>query len=385
MQEKNTIMKEKKDKHKTPLPSQPTELNITVESGDSKSSWTNLFRSISGLIWAVIVLIILAAAGKMLLIPDMKDEKITVVEKSSKSIQTQPSILRGKIDQDILQAFTTAQVNTELFASERLQEWVDSLMVRVDGNFLDWHFSYFHQQMIGFKSLIQQGLYIVSENLSEQLPEILEEQPTAAERLTEEFQEEFGQRVLRREIAQMELERITREIVEYYVHEVQQNIDSIKAEYTIPQGEWDRYLDDISFIIGDVEGSRNVSLTVKTIAAGGVGGAALTAKLIGKMAGKISSKTGAAAAGKAGAALAGKTGAKVAAKMGGKMLGLYAGIGIIIWDILDHYSTAKTNRPILRQNINDYLLLVKDTLLHDPETGIMTEIMAITNSLTFER
>jgi len=328
---------------------------------------TNLFRSITGLVWVIIVIIVLASLGKLFLFNGSKEKKTTSENTRTKPVLSKPEI-RQKVDESLLQALSESRKSTENYASLCLQEWVDSLMVRVDNNFLDWYFGYFTQQMIGLKALVHGAVHLVFES-----------QPTASEKLTKEFQEEFGTRVLRKEIAQMELERITGDIIQYYSEELKKNVNAIPSRYQIPQGEWDRYVEDISVIVGSTEANRNVSLSLKTIVAGGIGGTLLTAKLLGKI-----TMAGAKVAGKAGANIASKTGAKVAAKIGGKMLGVYVGAGIIAWDLWDHYSTSHTNKPILRRNIFDYLQEVKHSLMYDSESGIITALNDIENNLKFK-
>jgi hypothetical protein len=92
--------------------------------------------------------------------------------------------------------------------------------------------------------------------------------------------------------------------------------------------------------------------------------------IISKIGAKISTKLAA----KSAAKMAAKTGGKVAAKTGGKFLGTIIAVGIIIWDVWDHYATKKKAKPVLRQNIYDYLKEVKKSILYDPEYGIMTII-----------
>ncbi len=58
------------------------------------------------------------------------------------------------------------------------------------------------------------------------------------------------------------------------------------------------------------------------------------------------------------------------AKSGGKLLGPIIGIGIIIWDLWDHKSTRAENEPILRQNLYDYVDLMTQELLNDPQRAV---------------
>ena len=64
----------------------------------------------------------------------------------------------------------------------------------------------------------------------------------------------------------------------------------------------------------------------------------------------------------------------MAAKVGGEAVGEIVGLVIILWDVADHYRTKRTELPILRRNIADYLEQVKRSLLHDPEHGIITAL-----------
>jgi hypothetical protein len=100
--------------------------------------------------------------------------------------------------------------------------------------------------------------------------------------------------------------------------------------------------------------------------------------LITKISAKISTRLAAKSAGK----MAAKTGGKVAAKTGGKFLGAIIAVGIIIWDVWDHYATKKKAKPVLRKNIHDYLKEVKNSILHDPAYGIMTIIYQMEISIS---
>ena len=86
--------------------------------------------------------------------------------------------------------------------------------------------------------------------------------------------------------------------------------------------------------------------------------------------GKTLSKSMGTAVGKVGAKVAAKAGGEVAAKAGGKLIGLTLGVGILLWDVWDHQKTEEENRPLLRQAIAEHLQMMKDQLLHDPETGL---------------
>ncbi len=284
-------------------------------------------------------------------------------ETAPKQVQEKPIIQPipwTEIDQSVVTAMQEARQATETFADEKLDQWIDDLMVRVDNDFLEWYFSYWTQQVLGLEGLWQYGVNSFFKN-----------QPTAAEKLTEEIQEEFAKRVLRPQIAELTLERIVRETAEFYVVQLRKNLDVVPTKYKIPQADWERYMEGIALTTYGAEGNRETDLTLKTLTLTTAGGTVFLAGkmkfLVGKLSGKIMAKS----TGKAAAKIATKTGAKVAAEGGGKFLGPIIGIGVLIWDVWDHYQTKKENRPLLRQSITDYFAELKDILLHDNESGIM--------------
>ncbi|MEJ2691076.1 MAG: hypothetical protein P8130_14270 [Deltaproteobacteria bacterium] len=199
----------------------------------------------------------------------------------------------------------------------------------------------------------------------------LKSQPTAAEKLTEEIQEEFSKRVLRPQIAELEFERIVRNTANYYIGQLRSNLDSVPTRYKIPQVDWERYMEGIAITTKGTDGNRETPLTLKALTATTAGGAVFIAGQMNVLIGKLTGKVMAKYAGKAASKVAAKTGGNVAAKVGGKFLGVIVGVGVLVWDIWDHIKTSKENRPILRQAIGDYFKELKDILMNDPESGIM--------------
>lgn len=95
----------------------------------------------------------------------------------------------------------------------------------------------------------------------------------------------------------------------------------------------------------------------------------------------VSSKVTLKLAGKAGAKVATKTGGLIATKIGSTFLDATVGVGIILWDMWDINHTAQVERPILKENLADYLEEVKDSLIYDPQTGIMAIINQLQESI----
>lgn len=316
-----------------------------------------LRKIITNTIWIAIVLIVLAAIGRFLIMKETHQPAQTV----SLEKPVIEAIPWHEVDQEVATAITDARQSAEVFASEQISGWTRQLMERVDNDYLEWYFSYWTQQVMGLKRLGQYGVHY-----------FLEEQPTAAEKLTEEIQEEFSKRVLRPQIAELELERIVRDTTNHYIVQLRSNLDSVPQKYKIPDANWERYIEGIALTTYGTDGNREVPVTLKTLVASGAGGAVLLSSKIKILVGKLTSKVMAKSAGKAASKMAAKTGGKVAAKAGGKFLGTIVGVGVLVWDIWDHNKTKNENKPILRQALADYFVELKDILMNDPEAGIMT-------------
>ena len=317
------------------------------------------------LIWLAVVIIILATAGKFLWKRQQPQH-----DKPQNAPVPVAQTDWSQVDHEIVEALKQAHQAAETSAQAKLDAWTDSLMKRVDNDFLEWYFSYWTQQVLGLKAMWYWTAHELAIN-----------KPGLAEQITQDVQEQFAQRVLRPEIAQLELERISHEVLQVYVDNLTTKLAAIPTKYKIPQTDWERYLSDIAVMTSRTEGNREVSLTLKTVVASGVTGGAVLAKAMAPALKEIGGKVMAKLAGKAAGEVAAKTGGKVAAKVGGKMLGEIVGIGIIIWDVWDHYQTKKVDRPILRQNIADYFTEVKQHLLHEPDSGIITVIDTIEHNI----
>lgn len=358
---------------------------MSEEKRDRLSSWARLLEALGSLsskiVWTLIGILVLAAVGRFLIFSSDTEDGKTVVR--PKDRPTPESIPWHEVDADIAASLKKAQAIAKAFAEKELVQWTGGLEERIDDDFLEWYFSYWQQQWIGLKGI---GYWLADTAAVEKL---LGEQPSMAERITEEIQEEFSKRVLRPQIAQMQMERIADETVKAFVKELRQELNAIPARYSIPDPEWNRYLSDIALLTKNVNANREVAVSLKTITVAGVaGGAVATGKvikaikpLVRKIGAKMTTKTATKGAGKAAAKVASKTGAKVGGKVGGKFLGPIIGLGVIIWDVWDHHHTKKVERPILRENLMDYLAEVKESLLHEPETGLMSIIGRMQSSV----
>jgi hypothetical protein len=354
---------------------------MNARQDDRLSAWARLFEALgnvtSKVVWSLVAVVILAALGRYLYIaepgarPSARPERRTTVS-------VQPPVPWHEVDHAMVEAFRTAHKVAEDVATTKIQAWAQVLEQRLDDDFLAWYFSYFQQQWLGLKAI---G-YWTAERL-------LHEQPTMAEQITADIQEEFAKRILRPEIAQMQLERITHETITEYLRALQHNIAPIPDRYNIPQADWDGYLATIATLIARSEGNRQIPLSLKLftsgVVVGGIASAATLSEVLkpvfARIGTKVSTTVATEGAGQAAATMAARTGAKVGVRAGGRLLGVIIGIGVLAWDIWDHQHTERVERPILRANLIEYLAELQHALLRDPETGIMTMIDAVEHTM----
>lgn len=340
---------------------------------DKKSNrlhaWSDLIRSISKFLWLIVILIILGVLGKLFVFKSDKDTR-------PRGPVTKPVVEKidwNQVNKEIAKVMSEARMETETLASSKLDTWIDENMKRVDEDFLEWYFGYWTQQKLGLSSLLAQVWHWVDSD-----------SPTAAEALTETVQEEFTNRVIRPQIAQMEMERLINEIIAHYSTTLKGKLERIPTQYKIKPADWERYIEDISVMVKNVEANRGTPLALKAVVGVTAGGAVLMVNALRPVITKIGAKISSKMAAKTASKMAAKTGGKVAAKTGGKFLGTIVAVGIIIWDVWDHYATKKKAKPVLRQNIYDYLKEVKQSILHDPDYGIMTIIYEMEKSVAAE-
>lgn len=328
--------------------------------------WTRLLGAATRFLWIIVVVVLLALVGRWLFFSGGGVD-------SRPRIQTKPVLPRvdwSRVDADVAVVLRDGRQAAANFAATRLDEWIAANMERVDQEFLPWYFSYWTQQELGLKSLLYQVVHWVDSGT-----------PTAAERVTRRVQEEFAARVLRPQVAQMELERLVKDTVALYSETVRSGLDAVAGRYDIHPAEWERYTTDVAVMVRQAESGRSVALSLKAMTAVAAGGAVVLYRLLRPAIARLTAKLSARMAGRAATKMASKTGAQAAARAGGRFAGALIAVGVIIWDVWDHYETKKKALPVLRQNITDYFKELKQALLNDPEFGVLTVIAGLEHKL----
>jgi hypothetical protein len=356
----------------TQIPENTQELKPTVtiaypDKTDRIRAWTGLIKSASTFIWIGVVLIIVLQLWGNFAVSDIKtatrdDKKIVSV--------VIPEGKRPQMSADIASALGKALVSSRASASENLDQWENEIMHRVDHPFLDWYYNYFTQLGIGAKGIM---VNITSSSDEEK-----------ARKLIEGFQKEFAKQVLQPPLMQIEMERFTREAIDTYVTEANEGLAGVQSKYKVPQADWGNFLEGLGSVTYNTGGNaQNISLRALSRGTGYVVTSGLmkavtvigTKKVVTATVTKATSKAVIKVATKAAAKAATEgSGAIAAGILGLELLNPLAGLGILAWDIWDHYHTVKVERPILRENLERYVDEVKDSLLHDQENGVLATI-----------
>jgi hypothetical protein len=335
---------------------------------------SQLIKSIQPIVWGFVLMVVLfPLTGKYLIDQSLMGRS---VQPSTQNVVQE--VFRSapdwnKVDREIATALQAAEVDAEDYARQELDLWMVELEPRVE-NFLDWYFDFVNQKVMEFKTPFIWSYATIRHQMNK---DNLTAQAAIVKNLSISFEKEFSKRVLVPRNAQLRLENITNGTVDRYLHILENQLGVVQTKYHLPKGQWERYLSDISLTLGE-DGSLS-HLSLKTLAGGGTYLAAKPILL--STIGKLGSKTGAKFASAATGKLAAKAGGSAIAELGATILDPLAGIGIIAWDVLDYRHTVAIDRPILQDNLNAYLGDMKEILLNQPETGVMSSIRELESSI----
>jgi len=275
----------------------------------------------------------------------------------------------SEVDRYLIEAVRSAHDSTEEFATYELDRWLDNLMQKVDDKFLNWYFSYLHQKKMEFSApftwLFLAGDYALNKFRSAREKKLNPNQ-AFQQKLIANFERKFNKLVLDPKAEGEFLKELAARVGRNYASALGMKFAQVKSTYQIPDGDWERYLNDLATLVyhtGNSESSLSPeSLTNEVLIVS-------TAAIGGKVALTFASK--------AAAKIATKAGGAVAAKVGAQVLDPILGIGIVIWDLWDYNRMVADSRPVLRENINDYLQEVKMSILYAPENSIMAAIETV--------
>ncbi len=344
-----------------------------AEKTERLEAISNLIKAVRPFLWLGVLLVILLTLGGKFALNQANVSKSQPTQPVSQVV-TLPKVPISALDAATKQAFQQAHTVAETYAQQELAHWEAELEPRLD-NFLDWYFRYDRQKVAEAAALLTYSKGMI---LHRGFGQEITGGEAVALQLTETFQKEFAKQVLLPREAQLRFGLIAQETVQRFVDKLGEELETVRTEYRIPQARWNRYIDDMAVSVTDSEGNIS-SLSVKVIVGGAVYAGAKP--LVVATIGKIGAKVGSQFTGTAVSALAAKTGATVAAKFGSSLIDPLAGVGILVWDWLDHQHTSSRDRPIVKANLINYLHDMEKSLLTNPETGVMSAIYQVEQQL----
>ncbi|MBD1895779.1 hypothetical protein H6F60_14175 [Coleofasciculus sp. FACHB-129] len=301
-------------------------------------------------------------------------------ESYSKLTSIDSSTNWSQLDQYLLNAVRSAHDSTEEFAASELDDWVNDLMKKVDDKFLNWYFSYINQKGmefgIPFAWLAFGGDYSLN-FFRKETEKKLNPNQALQQKMIEDFQNKFSELVLSPEQAQESLEKLAVRVGRNYASALGMKLATIKNTYKIPDGDWERYLNDLATVAYETGNSKS-SLSPESLTSN------LTTDLLIFTTAGIGGKVALNFAAKAAAKIAAKAGGAVVAKVGAQLVDPILAVGILVWDTWDYRRMVDESRPVLHQNILSYLNEVKWSILEAPENSIMTAIEGVESKITTE-
>ncbi|HEY9609660.1 MAG TPA: hypothetical protein V6C93_09860, partial [Allocoleopsis sp.] len=195
----NTNQQQSADKQSTDVEqiSQPQETNAKAtyaEKTERIQAWVQFIRAVAPFIWAIVILVvIIPLVGQLFIAKAFSTKSVTTETKHPIEVVEQRQVDWSKVNEAMKLTLDHTYQSTGDYASKELEVWVDELMGRVDGSFLDWYFGYFNQKQIEYKSLFVQLSSGASRLLNPNNPTPAQK---VAEVITEDFQKEFAKRVL---------------------------------------------------------------------------------------------------------------------------------------------------------------------------------------------
>jgi hypothetical protein len=331
---------------------------------------------------AVVILITVPVFQQFLPRPDM------LLDPRRREQPVVRSIDLSGLTPELRRAVENARLDGLQHARAELDKLHAAVMSKVDGDFLDWYFGYWTQQRLALSYALNTGKSWIAGG-------------DAGRELQEAIAGEFSLRVMPAPVLDGELQRIARQSVAVFVTSLQGHLQSIPRQYEIPPAQWDAYLDSITTMVSQTEGSRNVPLTLKAFATGAVlGGTGVMTAMAPLVTAQFARTAILAGSTRASGALVGAAtrhaagaisrqaaarGVAAAAGSWGAIAGGAAVAGVIAWEVWDHRRTVAENRPLLRGNIDHFLRLYETSLiepagmigaiLHDLESKIVTNIV----------
>lgn len=251
-------------------------------------------------------------------------------------------------------------------AQQGWQKLEKNLLARID-EFLAWYFNYLTQKsqdiktgMIYSESLIKNDFHLAAANQD------------FTTKFIENFQDIFEAKVLQPEQVDLQTREIAVEVLKQYLEEILKSLDAVPQKYNINQTDWENYLNHVVIIIKSGQ-NHHFSLPLKSVSS--LENNQKLKQLIATNPDWVKTEMLAKIAKQGAIKILAKTGTNTAAILGVRLIGKKVlALGGIAWELWDYNHAIEVEKPAMRQELIENLILVRADVLYQPEYGIMSVI-----------
>ncbi len=153
----------------------------------------------------------------------------------AKGFLFQRNRVRDSLNKRVLSEIRSARNYAEVYASDSVDNWIDDLKYRVDNSFLEWYFSFTNKRW-------REDRAVVGSVLSK----IGVQEFDVKKSFASNFKDGFYERVIDPASISEKYEKIRENTLKVFLTQLSYKLPVIKSDYSIPDEEWEDYINQIS-------------------------------------------------------------------------------------------------------------------------------------------
>ena len=241
-----------------------------------------------------------------------------------------------------------------------------NLIVSID-EFLNWYFNYFNQKSQDIMMGINYSDALIKNEFDWKITN-----QDFTNKFIENFQELFDEKVLEPEQVDVKIRAITIETLRKYLWQIEQSLNEVPQKYNINQKDWQKYLNQVVIMI---KYGQNNQLSVPLKSISNLENNQKIKELIATEQNWVKNEMLAKIPKQGAIKFLAKIGTNAAALLGVRLIGKkIIAFGGIAWELWDYNHTIEVEKPAMRQELINNLIMVKNDVLNQQKYGIMSII-----------